>query len=306
MNISLLLSLPFYLISQVPEVSLAKPQAVAPPSAAELIAGSKPSDWRGLDDDNVLIMELASGRVIIELNPDFAPKHVSNVKALARESYWDGLAIVRVQDNYVVQWADPNAEKPELRRKLKSAQQTLAPEFDRALDLKIPFTKLPDKDNYAPETGFSNGFAAARDPKAKKMWLLHCYGAVGVGRDEAPESGGGTELYAVIGHAPRHLDRNVTLIGRVVQGVELFSSLPRGRGPLGFFEKPEQNILIRSIRLAADLPEKERPKLEVLRTDTPLFTKLIEARRSRTEKWFYHQAGRLEACNMPVQVRAKP
>ncbi len=82
------------------------------PSMTEIIAASKPSDWRELDPANTLYMELASGRIIIELAPQFAPKHVENVKALAREKYWDDLAIVRSQDNYVVQWADPNSEKP--------------------------------------------------------------------------------------------------------------------------------------------------------------------------------------------------
>src|SRR4030095_14566585 len=116
------------------------------------------------------------------------------------------------------------------------------------------------------------------------MWLVHRYGMVGAGRDNAPDSGGGTELYAMIGHAPRHLDRNVTLVGRVVQGIELLSSLPRGTAALGFYEKPEQRIPIKSIRIAADLPGNEQTSLELLRTDTPLFTELIEARRNRREE----------------------
>lgn len=273
------------------------------PIAAELLQSSTPADWRALDDENLLYVELAAGRVIIELNPDFAPKHVANVKALAHENYWDGLAVVRVQDNYVVQWADPNAEKPELKKKLKAAQATLAAEFDRSLDPSVPFRPLRDPDAYAPETGFSNGFAVARDTKAKKQWMLHCYGAVGVGRDEAADSGGGTELYAVIGHAPRHLDRNVTLVGRVVRGMEFFSSLPRGTGALGFYEKPEQNVPIKAIRWAKDVPEKERLRLETLRTDTKLFESWIEARRHRAESWFKQPADRVEACNVPIPVR---
>lgn len=291
---------PFLAFAKTPAVKTAPAKK---PVGSELLAASVAADWRPLDDENLLYLELGSGRVIIELNPDFAPNHVANVKELARENYWDGLAIVRVQDNYVVQWADPNSEKPELKKKLKKAQATLAAEFDRGLDPKIPFTKLKDKDAYAPETGFSNGFAVARDAKAKKMWMLHCYGAVGVGRDEGADSGGGTELYAVIGHAPRHLDRNVTLIGRVVRGIELLSSLPRGTGALGFYEKPEQNVKIKAIRWAKDVPEKERVKLEALRTDTKLFEGLVEARRNRVESWFKHQADRVEACNVPVQVR---
>ena len=272
---------------------------------ADVLAASGPGDWRALDPENTLYVELASGRVVIELAPAFAPNHVANVKALARERYYDGLAIVRVQDNYVVQWADPDAEKPELARKIQHARKTLPAEFDRALDPKLPFTQLPDSDVYAPEVGFSGGFPVARDPRAGKMWLVHCYGMVGAGRDNAPDSGGGTELYVVIGQTPRHLDRNVTLLGRVVQGVELLSGLPRGTGAMGFYEKPEQRVPIKSIRVAADVPEQERSDVEILRTDTATFRNLIESRRNRREDWFQVQAGHVEIGNVPVPARLR-
>jgi peptidylprolyl isomerase len=128
---------------------------------------------------------------------------------------------------------------------------------------------------------------------------------VGAGRDNPPDSGGGTELYVVIGQAPRHLDRNVTLVGRVVQGVELLSSIARGTAAMGFYDKPEQRTLIKAIRVAADVPSEERSKLEVLRTDTPTFQALIESRRNRHEEWFHFQAGHIELCNVPIPVREK-
>jgi peptidylprolyl isomerase len=183
------------------------------------------------------------------------------------------------------------------------AKKTLPAEFDRALDAALPFTPLPDPDTYAPEVGFSDGFPVARDPASGKMWLVHCYGMVGAGRDTAADSGGGTELYVVIGHAPRHLDRNVTLLGRVVKGIELLSTLPRGTGALGFYEKPEQQTPIKAIRVAADMPASERTAVEVMRTDTSTFKALIEARRTRHEEWFHFAAGRLEIGNMTVPAR---
>jgi peptidylprolyl isomerase len=273
------------------------------PAMADILAASKPGDWRALDPENTLYLELPEGRVVIELAPSFAPNHVANVKALARENYFDGLTILRAQDNYVVQWGDPNAEKPDSARKILHAKRTLPPEFERALDPGLPFTRLPDGDVYAPEVGFSNGFPVARDPKTGKMWLVHCYGMVGAGRDNAPDSGGGTELYVVIGQAPRHLDRNVTLLGRVVQGMEILSALPRGTGAMGFYEKPEQRLPIKSIRVAADVPAPQRTELEVLRTDTTTFQQLVESRRNRHEEWFQVPAGHIEICNVPVPVR---
>jgi peptidylprolyl isomerase len=283
--------------------SAAGPTAVKGLTVANVLAASKPGDWRTLDLENTVYLELASGRVVIELAPAFAPRHVANVKALAREHYYDGLAIVRVQDNYVTQWADPEAGKPDLARKVNSAQRTLPSEFDRTFDKKLPFTPLPDPDVYAREVGFSDGFPVARDRPGGKMWLVHTYGMVGAGRDSAPDSGGGTELYAVIGHAPRHLDRNVTLLGRVVQGMELLSALPRGTGAMGFYEKPEQRVMIKAMRVAADVPESERTPIEIMRTDTVTFRQLIEARRNRREEWFQVPAGRIEIGNMAVPVR---
>ncbi len=149
----------------------------------------------------------------------------------------------------------------------------------------------------------SDGFPAARDFWRSSLADALRYGTVGVGRDTEANSGGGTELYAVIGHSPRHLDRNVTLIGRVVKRIELLSVLPRGTGDLGFYEKPEQRVPIRSIRVAADVPESERTPLELLRTDTATFAAVVEARRNRTDAWFKYQAGAVEICNVPIAVR---
>lgn len=281
--------------------------AVAPPTksltSAEILAATTPSDWRAPDPDNTIYLELATGRVVIELAPSFAPNHVANIKTLAREKYFDGLAIVRAQDNYVVQWGDP-AEDEAKKKPLGSALATLPGEFAHADDL--PFVALPDRDVYAPETGFSQGFPAARDTSAGKMWLTHCYAMVGVGRDNAPDSGGGKELYVAIGHAPRHLDRNVTLVGRVIKGIELLSTLPRGTGALGFYEKPEQYVPIKSIRIAADVPESARTPIELLRTDTPTFAAYVESRRNRREEWFIDPVGHVEVCNVPVPARTPP
>lgn len=271
--------------------------AQAPLTMSEVLAASQPADWRSPDAEHVLYLELASGRVVFELAPAFAPEHVTNVKALAREGYFDGLSIVRVQDNYVVQWGDPESKKPITR-----ARRTLPPEFERAA-AGLELTLLPDPDTYAPEVGFAQGFPAARDPASGKAWLVHCYGMLGAGRDNSADSGGGAELYVVIGHAPRQLDRNVTLLGRVLSGMALLTVLPRGSVALGFYEKVEQRVAIAALRVAADVPAAQRTELEVLRTDTPTFQALVESRRNRREPWFQRAAGRIEVCNVPFVVR---
>ena len=273
--------------------------AKKPLTTAEVLAASAPADWRPIDPQNTIYMDLPSGRVIIELAPQFAPHYVANVEALARQGYFNGLWIERVQDNYVTQWGDPDAKKP-----VGNAQRSVAAEFERT-SRGLSFFPLAETDPYAPEVGFSDGFPVALDPKLGRAWLIHCYGMVGAGRDNDVDSGGGTELYAVIGQAPRHLDRNVTLLGRVVQGMELLSSLPRGTGALGFYEKPEQRMAITSFKVAADVPESQRVPLEELRTDTETFSDYIEARRNRHEEWFKVPAGHVDICNVPIPVRTK-
>lgn len=270
------------------------------PSMSDVLKASAPSDWRALDLENTLYLELATGRVVIEMAPMFAPNHVANIKALVREGYFDGLAIIRSQDNYVVQWGDPDG-----KRAIKAAQKQLPQEFTTTIAAGMPFARLPDADTYAPQVGFANGFPAARDPKTARAWLAHCYGMLGAGRDNDADSGGGAELYVVIGHAPRHLDRNVTLVGRVMKGMELLSTLPRGTGDLGFYEKPEQHVPIKAIRIAADVPAEQRSNLEALRTDTPTFRAVIGALRNRGGDWYKVAAGRIELCNVPVPVRAR-
>lgn len=276
------------------------------PTMTEVLAAAKSSDWRDLDAANTLYLKLPSGHVVIELAQTFAPNHVDNIKTLVREKYFDGLVILRSQDNYVVQWGDPNASDAEKARPLGEGKASLDAEFATHFDKKFAFTELADGDGYAPQVGFSDGFWAARDPESKQTWLAHCYGAVGAGRDIAANSGSGIELYVVIGHAPRHLDRNVTLVGRVVQGIELLSTLPRGTGALGFYEKPEQYVPITSIRIAADLPESERVPLQALRTDTPTWSALVESRRNRRDEWYLQAAGHVELCNVPLPIRLRP
>lgn len=273
-------------------------------SVAEILAASKPSDWRALDPANTLYLELDSGRVVIELAPAFAPEHVANIRTFAHEGYWNGMSINRSQDNFVVQFGDP-AEDDAQRKALGSAKARLPVEFLRSSD-GLDFRALPDKDGWAPEVGFVDGFPAARHPGAKTTWLTHCYGMVGAGRDVEADSSNGTELYIVTGQSPRQLDRNITLVGRVVDGIERLSVLPRGTGPLGFYEKPEQRTPIRAIRLAQDVPAPERSQLQVLRTDTPAFDELVEARRNRRDDWYKVPAGHIDVCNVPLPTRTPP
>lgn len=267
------------------------------PSPAEVIAASKPDEWRALDPENTLYMDFPQGRVVIEMAPQFAPNHVANVKALSREGYFVNGAVTRVQDNFVTQWAQA-AEPP---RPPKVGVEKLNAEFALPRSASTPFDILPDPDTYAPEVGFINGMTAARD--SARVWLTHCYGMVGVGRDTDENSGGGTELYVIIGHSPRNLDRQLTMLGRVVQGMEIMSAFPRGTGDAGFYKTPGEYQHYADIKVAADVPAAQRTNLEVMRTDSASFNTLVNSRRWRKDDFYRNPVGRIGLCNVSVPAR---
>ena len=269
------------------------------PSVADVVKASNPADWRALDPDNTLYLELPSGRVVVELAPAFAPNTAANIRALVRERYFDGLAIIRAQDGFVVQWGDPDEETP---RPFKAAA-TVKAEFTVPIKSAGHFTRLKDGDVYAPQVGHVNGFPVARDPATDETWIAHCYASVGVARDNGADTGNGSQLYTVIGHAPRHLDRNITVVGRVVWGMPLLTVAPRGTAAAGFYDKPEQRTRIASVRLAADVPPAERSKLEVMRTDSATYQRVIDAQRNRGGPWTKVAAGHIDICNAPIPVR---
>ncbi len=288
-------------------LALALPVLAADPppyrSAQQILDASPAGDWRALDPANTLYLELDAGRVVIELAPGFAPAHVDNIRTLAREGFWDGTSIYRSQDNFVVQFGDADADEPAKAKSLGSAKTKLPAEFERD-GAGLRFDALPDADGWAPQVGFADGFAAARDPKTGKTWLAHCYGALGAGRNNDADSSIGAELYVVTGQSPRQLDRNITLVGRVVKGMELLSVIPRGPDPMGLYADPAQRTPIKAIRLASEVPAAERTALQLLRTDTQTFRDVVEARRNRRDDFYKRPAGHIDLCNVPLPVRA--
>ena len=288
-------------------VTLPPPAAASPVKAlsvGEILAGSPDADWRTPEATNTLYMDVATGRVVIELAPQFAPEHVANIRVLARQHFWDGLSIYRAQDNFVVQFGDPDAGEPSARS-LSDARRHLPAEFERPAS-GLAFTQLSDADGWAPAVGFVEGFPAARDPATGKAWMTHCYGALGAGRDMAADSSNGAELYVAIGQSPRQLDRNITLVGRVVRGMELLSPTPRGPEPMGVYADPAQRTPILTIRLASELPADQRERVQLLRTDSATFAAVTEARRNRRDDWYKTSAGHIDLCNVPLPSRETP
>ncbi|WP_228243476.1 peptidylprolyl isomerase [Porphyrobacter sp. GA68] len=310
---------------------LAVPAAAQEPnrrSPNEIVAAAPASEWVSIAPSDLLVMTLAPDargkprQVVIQLMPPpFSQGWVENIRALAKARWYDGLSVNRVQDNYVVQWGDPDGEDAAKAKKLPAGLRVMKDGDYLATvvgDDLLKRTRWPD--NYAGFATFKNGWPLGTSMKSVhsfdyQSWPVHCYGMVGVGRGMPPDTGSGAELYAVIGHAPRHLDRNIALVGRVVEGIEHLSSLPRGTEALGFYKTAAERVPIVSIRLASDLPEADpassseavgqqtRPRFEYLSTESATFAAYAEARANRRDPFFIQPAGGADICNIPVPVR---
>ena len=272
------------------------------PTPLDIVARAPDSAWRTIDPAELMLLDLAGGkRVTIELAPGFAPVHVANIRRLIAARWFDATSINRVQDDYVVQWGDASEKKP-----MPAGIVAHPPaEYERRTS-GLRITPLAARDAYAPATGFADGWPVGRDPATRRVWLAHCYAMVGVGRDLPPDTGLGAELYAVIGQAPRQLDRNIALVGRVIDGLTALDTLPRGTAALGFYARPERRTAILRVRLAADLPASARPAWQVMRTASPSFAAYADARANRRDAFYVRQAGGADLCNIPVPVRAVP
>lgn len=307
-----------YLLLAAAAASLAIPvqaqEATEVQSPGEIAAAAPAKDWVAIPTSDLLVMDLApdakgkARRVVIQLMPaPFSQGWIGNIRKLAAAHWWGGTSVNRVQDNYVAQWGDATEKKPlpEGLVTVPESEYSVPPHILVAHETRspalAPSPHRPRGDAYAEFTGFVAGWPVAYDHQSE--WPIHCYGMVGVGRNMSPDTGSGAELYAVIGHAPRHLDRNIALVGRVISGIEYLSSLPRGTGPLGFYEDEAERVGIRSIRLASDLPAADQPRFEYLSTDSDAFTNYADARANRRDPFFIRPAGGADICNIPVPIR---
>jgi cyclophilin family peptidyl-prolyl cis-trans isomerase len=270
------------------------------------VASPKPSDpveadWVAIPDDDLLVMTLGNGRrVVIRLASRYTPAHVTNMRALARAKWWDGETLYRVQDNYVVQWGDATEKKPLPSGVIANPPAEYSwPKFDAV-------QTLSKADPYAKRAGYSaDGWPVASN--GTEAWLPHCYGMVGVARDLAPSTGSGGDLYTVIGHAPRHLDRNIAVVGRILEGMDALTTLPRGSGGgLGLYEDPKMYVPIASVRIASDLPAGERPRWQYRTPGNSRFAAWIRGRENREPPFFTVPSGGADICNALPPVRKAP
>ena len=284
--------------------------AAAPPPAAHVrspgdaVKAAPATDWIEIPADDLLVMDLAGGkRVVIQLAPQFAPVHVANIRTMARSGYWAKAKIYRVVDNWVTQWGlGEDEDKGDTITPLPPGAVARPPEEYERSAAGLKWVPMGSPDPYSMKAAYADGWPVALQPGGKAN-ATYCYGAVGVARDAAPDTGSSSELFAVIGATARRLDRNYALVGRVLDGMENLSALPRGTAEMGVYAKDQLPVAITAVRIAADMPATERPRFEYLRTGSAAFADYVQLASHRAD--YGVPSPGADLCAVPVPVRKK-
>ena len=301
-------------------------QEVEPVTPASVVASAEPADWLAIAPDDLLVMELAPNadgaqrQVVIQLMPaPFSQPWVENVRALAQAHWWDGTSVYRVVDNWVAQWGDVTEAKALPEGVVAPVERYESEISDRGRDefRRVRFFRSGPYGASSFSSGWPIGYddfsitpirnaetGETIDANATKpAWPIHCYGSVGVARDLAPDTGTGSELYAVIGHAPRQLDRNIAVVGRVIEGIEHLSTLRRGTGDAGVYEDRAEDTPIVSVRLASEMANSGGLAFEYLDTSSETFARYVAVRANRQDEFYAVPAGGVDICNVQVPIR---
>jgi peptidylprolyl isomerase len=268
---------------------------------SDIKGDSKEQVWRTLSPQNTLYMDTESGRIIFELAEQFSPGNVAHIKQLIRTGFYDGLTFYRVINGFVVQGGDPS-ESDEHKSTL--AKKTMKAEFERTIDKNASFTVVQSPDLLAEQTGFVDGFAVGRSLTENKEWLITCPGVVNLARGNSPHSGT-TDFAIMIGQAPRHLDRNMSIFGRIVHGMEHVNLIKRGgKENGGMIEDSTKRSKIVKMTIAADLPKTQQLNIEIENTHTETFKKKFAERRKKAHEFYKHKGnGALDICYLKTDVR---
>jgi peptidylprolyl isomerase len=253
--------------------------------------------WRQVAPENLVFIGMREGEIVLELNPTFAPKAAAHFRQKVRDGFFRGMSFYRVIEGFVAQ-AGPGDDIP------LDEDERLPAEFQLSRDEELPWVRVQRDDLFAPETGFIDGFAAARDDR--HVWLVHCPGAVAVARGNEPDSGA-HDFYIVIGQAPRYLDRNLTVFARVIDGMEVVQRIQRGPTENnGVIDNEVARSRISRMRLAEQLEQEERRDFYVMDTNSRGFRNLMEERRDRGHDFFVNKPPEvLDVCQVPVATRVE-
>ena len=249
-------------------------------TAGAAAAGGAAEDWRTVAPENLLVIDTAKGRVLVELDPRIAPVSVERVRTLADQGFYDGLKFHRVLPGFMAQTGDPlgtgagGSDLPDLPgefqfrrgRDFGFASFITAPTGQLGVTGSMPIVTQPDAQMMVT-ADFKTGAQA-----------LFCQGVAGMARNQDPNSAN-SQFFLMTG-VNDNLNGLYTPFGRVVAGLDVVKALNAG-SEANNGQVADPDIMTRA-RTAAALPAAERPSVRVMSTRNPAFAALVE--RARAEK----------------------
>jgi peptidylprolyl isomerase len=224
-----------------------------PPTAAE---------WRTVDPQNLLVIDTTKGRILVEMVPEVAPQSVARIKELAREHFYDGLTWHRVVDGFMAQGGDPKGDGSG-----GSTKPDVPGEFNFRRSSASPYVKISNQNGLEdgfvkslPVRGQNSDLAAMTADGKVTGWGLWCKGVAGMARSNDPDSA--NSQFFLMRDYNGTLERKYTTWGRVLVGEDVVKALKTGE-PVTDPDK------MTSVRVAADLPPEQQPKVQVVDTSGP-------------------------------------
>lgn len=252
------------------------------------LGAAKAPDWRPLDPADTLVIDTSKGRIVVEMAPLLAPKAVERVKRLAHEGVYDGLLFHRVIEGFVDQTGNPNNHDGGT-----SSYPDLPAEFSARVPAQAVTSVVERSDGMegflgsVPVAGVSAAERALGSDHRLRVWGAYCAGVAGMGRQAGIDTAN-SEIFFMRAPA-RRLDHDYAVWGRVVQGLDVVRAIKVGEPPAD----PDRMV---RVRLAAELPEAERPRLLVEDTAGPAF-------RARAAALKAKRGARFSICDLTVGVR---
>ena len=260
------------------------------------------SIWRPVPINNSVLLTLPHGKVVIELAPQFAPKHVAQFRQLTQQGFYNGTKFYRVIEGFVAQAGPKEGSKKD------QSVPLLTMESEWRLNAEDLYTPVQKNDLFAPQTGFKDSFAMAFQTESSqapnRAWLTHCPGVVAMARNNEADSAS-SHFYVVVGQAPRYLDNIMTIFGRVVYGMQHIQAITRTEVMTG-----EEAINTRkftpivTMKLMADVPIAQQIQIAVENTESVAFSERLDSRRHRDSAFFYKKLPPvLDVCQIPIRSR---
>lgn len=250
-------------------------------AAATADFSSVPAEaWRTVDPENLIVIDTAYGKIGVELYPEIAPKHVDQIKALARSGFYDNVKFHRVIEGFMNQTGDGangdgtgDSDLPDL-----TAEFT----FRRDESMPVTLVGVRQEGDRQIDVGFYKSLPVATQPTAQAMLTvdgkvgafgLHCKGVTSMARTSEPNSA--NSQFFLMRDRASHLDAQYSIWGSTVMGHEHLLRFKVGTvGEDGFV--PDQ---MNTVRVAADLPEEERPTVQVMKTAHPAFQNFLKTQK---------------------------